>query len=87
MRILAFVVGFAVLVDLFVFGLVIGLAFTRTGLISETFPVSGINLVCESLHGFESGGFPTDYKPTLQFVIKLNINLIILLHSLIPFFL
>ena len=60
MRILAFVVGLGVLVGLSVVGLVIGLqvAFTGTGLFSETFPVSEINLVHESLHGFESGGFP-----------------------------
>ena len=58
LRILAFVVGLDVLVSLFVIGFVIGLAFTGTGLFSETFPVLGINLVCESLHGFESGGFP-----------------------------
>ena len=57
LRILAFVVGFAVLVGLFVVGLV-GLAFTGTGLLSETFPVSGIDFVCESLHGFKGGGFP-----------------------------
>ena len=37
---------------------VVGLAFTGTGLLSEMFPVSGIDLVHESLHGFEGGGFP-----------------------------
>ena len=58
LQILAFVIGLAVLVSLFVVGLVFGLAFNGTGLLSETFPVSGINLVCESLHGFEGGGFP-----------------------------
>ena len=58
MRILAFVVGLAVLVGLSLVGLVIGLAFTGTGLFSETFPVSGIDLVREDLHGFEGGGFP-----------------------------
>ena len=58
LRILAFVVRLDVLVGLFVVGFVIGLAFTGTGLLSETFPVSGIDLVRESLHGFESGGFP-----------------------------
>ena len=55
MQILAFVIGLAVLVGVFVVGLVFGLAFTGMGLLSEMFPVSGIDLVRESLHGFEGG--------------------------------
>ena len=79
MRSLAFVVGLAVLVGLFV----VGFAFTSTGLLSEMFPVSGINLVGESLHGFESGGFPLLSHDVLDSFRETRI-IVVLKNSIVP---
>ena len=37
--------------------LVIGLVLARTGLFSESFPVTGVDGMSEELHGFKGGGF------------------------------
>ena len=55
--ILTLVVRLGVLVRFLVVRLVIRFALANSGLFVELFPVSGINLVCESLHGFESCRF------------------------------